>query len=341
MRRFLVSAGLGFFVLVLLGLIGLAWPIDLAIAMGFGWIAFVIRGIPEVRVNVWALATVLAGLVPLMVGTRSVLVWLRGPSRWEEGAAGRLWRWSGSLMALFVLMFVAGLAAGGLLNQPVGLLAAPEPLLESDGGGASRRFQSRSNLQQISQVLHNYPERYGSFPAAAAFDRVGRPLYGWQARILPYLEEQDLFDRIDFAIPWDDPRYAQAFRTEVRRYQIPRLRDTKDAGGYALSHYAGNVHILGGAARWSMKDVTDGAATTIMAGEVVSRFKPWGDPLNWRDPALGINRSPDEFGSPFPGGANFLFVDGSVRFIKNSIDSRVLKALSTPKGGEQVSSEQY
>ena len=87
--------------------------------------------------------------------------------------------------------------------------------------------------------------------------------------------------------------------------------------------------------------MTDGTGNTVMAGEVVSRFKPWGDPLNWRDPALGVNRSPDGFGSPFVGGANFLFVDGSVQFIKNTIALRVLEALGTPKGGERISPEQY
>jgi prepilin-type processing-associated H-X9-DG protein len=91
----------------------------------------------------------------------------------------------------------------------------------------------------------------------------------------------------------------------------------------------------------SPKEVTDGESNTLMAGEVKSRFKPWGDPTNWRDPSLGINRSPDGFGGPFEGGASFLFVDGSVRFIKNTIDPSVLKALSTPQGGERVSSEQY
>ncbi len=34
-------------------------------------------------------------------------------------------------------------------------------------------------------------------------------------------------------------------------------------------------------------------------------------------------------------------VDGSVRFLKNSIDPSVLKALSTPAGGEQVNSDEY
>jgi prepilin-type processing-associated H-X9-DG protein len=99
--------------------------------------------------------------------------------------------------------------------------------------------------------------------------------------------------------------------------------------------------MLGGDIARAPQDVTDGGAFTMMAGEVVSGFQAWGDPTNWRDPGLGINRSPEGFGSPSPGAANFLFVDGSVRFIKDSIDLRVLKALATLTGGEAVSTAQY
>ena len=49
MRRFLVVAILGSFVLFLLACIGIAVPLDLAFAIVFGWIVFLVRVLPEVR----------------------------------------------------------------------------------------------------------------------------------------------------------------------------------------------------------------------------------------------------------------------------------------------------
>ncbi len=47
------------------------------------------------------------------------------------------------------------------------------------------------------------------------------------------------------------------------------------------------------------------------------------------------------FGSYHPGGANFAFCDGSVKFLKSTTDVRVLSALGTRAGGEVISASDY
>jgi prepilin-type processing-associated H-X9-DG protein len=47
------------------------------------------------------------------------------------------------------------------------------------------------------------------------------------------------------------------------------------------------------------------------------------------------------YGSRHPGGANFLFGDGSVRFLKNTITNKVLHRLANRADGDLVSGDQF
>jgi prepilin-type N-terminal cleavage/methylation domain-containing protein/prepilin-type processing-associated H-X9-DG protein len=59
--------------------------------------------------------------------------------------------------------------------------------------------------------------------------------------------------------------------------------------------------------------------------------------VNFNAPGTG----PDDFYSPHPLGGNFLFADGSVRFVRDSIRLPVFRALCTRDGGEIVSPDEY
>ena len=221
------------------------------------------------------------------------------------------------------------------MHQITWLATSDEPFVESDSQ-AVQRTMTRNNLHNIGLASHNYHDVYESFPPGGLFTEDGLPLHSWQTHLLGYFDASPLRD-IDMTRPWTDPIHGDVFRTRMKVFEIPRMRlDHTNEAGYALSHYAANERLFWPDSATQMGDVTDGTAETIMAGEVNANFRAWGDPVNWRDPALGINQSPDGFGSPFTGGAFFLLCNGRVRFVSEEIDPEVLQAISTPAGGEPV-----
>ena len=58
--------------------------------------------------------------------------------------------------------------------------------------------------------------------------------------------------------------------------------------------------------------------------------------VQWFEVPNSPKGQPDDFASLHPGGANFLFGDGSVRWIKQTISPQVFSALSTRAGGEGI-----
>jgi prepilin-type processing-associated H-X9-DG protein len=147
------------------------------------------------------------------------------------------------------------------------------------------------------------------------------------------VEQGDTFKKIDLAIPWNHPANAPTMYFNIQLFTNPAVYqpDSKD---FAPSHYAGNVHVLG-ATPLKLNEIADGTTNTILAGEVAQNLKPWGMPMNCRDPAAGLH-GPTGFGHPHGKQVQFLFADGSVRSLRGDISPGVLKALATPRGGEQI-----
>ena len=161
-------------------------------------------------------------------------------------------------------------------------------------------------------------------PAGRDFNQYGEPQHSWETLLLPYME---IHSKPNMALPWDDPENAAFFHVVVPPLFNPGIRGHEtDERGYALSHYSANGRVMYANSALRLEDVTDGTSNTILFGEVNAHFKPWGNPVNWRDPALGLDTSPDGFGGPWESGVNFVFMDGSVHTLSNDIDPQVLRA---------------
>jgi len=225
----------------------------------------------------------------------------------------------------------------------------PAVQMAIDSGSAN---WTQHNLKYVGLAAHNfsYHERRGTFPSHAAAAEVagaGNPVPSWQTVLLPFADAGRAWDAYDLTQPYDHPANAAVVEMDIPLYvnSHPTHGAPTTTNGFGLSHYAGNVHVLGQGGEGRLDHISDGLSETVLAGQVAGFYKPWADPTNLRDPAAGFGFAPQQFGRPsYPSreadgttdGAFLLMCDGSTRYFSAETDPDVLAALGTPVGGERL-----
>ncbi len=93
--------------------------------------------------------------------------------------------------------------------------------------------------------------------------------------------------------------------------------------------------------RWAEPDEGYGVSGTPNNGGIPDHeLGPWGSTTPYIAQGNNAMRN-DEISSFHPGGANILFGDGHVAFLKNSVAPTTMRGLVTPNGGEVLSSDSY
>lgn len=132
-----------------------------------------------------------------------------------------------TLVELLVVIAIIGILVGMLLP-------AVQQVRE-----AARRISCQNNLKQIGLALHNHQAAFGRFPAGwTANADAGVPGWGWMAWLLPYVEQQPLYDGIRFGGNIDLAEHADVRVTALPMLNCPSspLADERrirlEAGGY-------------------------------------------------------------------------------------------------------------
>ena len=251
---------------------------------------------------------------------------------------------------------------------------------------AARRAQCSNNIKQLGLALHNYHDVYKAFPFGHLYrggfdndltDPNGGSAFGWAWSILPYMEQQPLFDQFDGKWQITDTANSNNLAlaaTPLAAFACPSdtKPDTRNDGQIrpsATSSYQGCGTSYNGwenrrpnqnprPLHWNgmfdrdvrgmirMRDVTDGTTSTAMVAETKwemdnnrrNRSRIYGatdslqgasgasnalmvngqHQMNWTR-AQGNPNPHRTVSSMHPGGAQFGLVDGSVRFVSETI----------------------
>jgi prepilin-type N-terminal cleavage/methylation domain-containing protein len=162
---------------------------------------------------------------------------------------------------------------------------------------AARRTQCRNNLKQLGLALHNYHDNFNVFPPSTTSILdfgvwSGTPtdyhLHSWPSRILPYIDSNPHYNRINFDLSALHPANLPVASIQVSVYRCPSYtgatvsRDslyTRFSPNYANRNYVA----LGGTdigRLWQdpdgvicplnsarMRDITDGSSNTYVLAE--------------------------------------------------------------------------
>jgi len=154
--------------------------------------------------------------------------------------------------------------------------------------------------------------------------------------LLPYLGQQELYDRYRFSEPWNSPHNRAVCDRALAIYQCPARPDAWEPTTNYLMVVGPNT-ISNGREGRKIAEITDGLDNTILLVEAADSNIGWGEPKDLRFDRIGWTVNDDKrenIGSYHPEGANVVFCDGSVRLLKNTTPSGLLRAMTTIDGGE-------
>lgn len=231
---------------------------------------------------------------------------------------------------------------GGLIASSVLITALLLPAVEA-AREAARRTQCIINLKQIGIAMFNYESHWDCLPPAMIADASGRPMHSWRVLLLPYLGENSLYSSYNFDQPWDGPDNIQL---EDRMPAVYRCPSDKNAppnttnymvltgpGGAFLSTFAP-----------SLSSISDGISNTLLTIESPAKSILWLEPTDISVEGFIEFNSRYERGEIRPNHnwvSQCLMMDGSVRALRSSTPPNIIRAISTPSGGEVISTESY
>jgi hypothetical protein len=260
---------------------------------------------------------------------------------------------SGSLLSTQVSLDVKGLQdmlapamkdlMGGM--GPLGGGFGPGPGVgPPDGGpgpgfdplGGANRARHSNNLKQIALAMHMYADTHGGkLPPAVTYSADGQPLYSWRVELLPYLEQQALYNRFRKNEPWDSPHNKTLLSQMPQCFATPGAVGRQTTTCYQV--FVGNNTPWPGDGRTGPRmpaTFLDGTSNTILVAEAAN-------PVEWTKPddmrllpgltpkqLLGQRVSPGKYA--------VAMADGATRWVSTQVSDLTLSNAVNPADGQPL-----
>jgi hypothetical protein len=208
---------------------------------------------------------------------------------------------------------------------------------ETEGTADERR--RADHMRQLALALHHYNNAYGHLPTPAQTDRTRatedrKPLLSWRVAILPYIDQENLYEEFHFDEPWDSEHNKKLIE------KMPAL--FRAHGSKAKEGHTTYLFPVGKGAAFATADsrvripagFPDGTSNTILLLDAADSVAvPWTKPddLNYdaNDPLKDL---------AFRNDKAFLavFADGAVRAVSKSAEKKQVSYLFDPADGMPI-----
>lgn len=199
-------------------------------------------------------------------------------------------------------------------------------------------LSSESRLNQMQLAFHNYHDAHGQFPPGFIADDNGMPMHSWRVLILPFIEQQALYDAYDFSEPWNGPNNSKLLNQMPCSFHTASERESNTFTNIVV--ITGPETAFPGSASTKIADFVDGLENTILLTEISNSNVPWLQPRDidtqvsnslLNDPeTLSISSAPWRLPC-------VVFADRIAAYaVRDEIPPEALRALTTVAGNEPV-----
>jgi len=191
---------------------------------------------------------------------------------------------------------------------------------------AAARTQAINNMKQIALACHSHHDVFKTLPSP----RTRTAELSWRYDLLPYVDQQMMYQQINKDAAWDAPGNAAFMSRMPMVYNYPGEKGVIETSNTKFQYFTGpNTMFPDPKSQISLAKIQDGASNTFLFAEAAA-------PVPWLKPAdMAVTPNGP---IPVPQG-RFLagMADASVRVIdRGRVNDNTLRLLINPNDGQPI-----